>query len=249
MDELGSGSLVLKKAQGWKVASRSAVLRKLGEAVPKEEQFKSEPPLKRIKTLANILETNNMHTIASTHSLARYRIKMLPSGEWELSPYLWPHLSLCPDRAAPNIATDCFLGQHVLLNVHTDWDLEHDYKNSGNQALKDNRLWKMWVAMTAAHNCTYGSQLSPARFFQIKEAFKIYCDTVNPKTDAWLLYWMPFIIKHLKLESKIDIGSDTAPQDCVVGEWVNSKLRVLFHYISEIKLFTFCPFYFRRILP
>ena len=144
-------------------------------------------------------------------TLARYHIN--PESELFQRPFEWPHLNFCLDRAANNICMDNYFAYVANLNVHCDWDVEHDSKNSGNQALKDAGLWKFHVTMVAAHNCTYGSQMSPARSKQIREAFAEYTEFVNPRTDPSFQYWLPFLIQHLGLEGKIDPGSSTCAED------------------------------------
>ena len=65
----------------------------------------------------------------------------------------------------------------------------------------------------AAHNVTYGSQLSPARFKQICAAVDEYWEFLVPRTDAWLNHWLPRLIKDLKLD--VDIGSPECAEDCL----------------------------------
>ena len=86
-------------------------------------------------------------------------------------PFTWQHLALNLDRAANNISMDSFLGHRALLNIHVDWDGEHDAKNSGNSALKENNQWRFFVTMVACHNATHGSAMAPARHKQIVQAW------------------------------------------------------------------------------
>ena len=69
---------------------------------------------------------------------------------------------------------DGFLGHGDSYNIHIDWDLEHDTKNSGHNALKEVGLWKPLVTWVACHNAVYGSKMSPGRFQQIGQTFEEY---------------------------------------------------------------------------
>ena len=48
------------------------------------------------------------------------------------------------------------------------------FKNAGRSILKSSNLWRFTILMTSAHNCVYGSLLSPGRIFQIVEAVADY---------------------------------------------------------------------------
>ena len=190
--------------------SRMQAKRKLGETITKEYMVSTRPPMKRIKTYITEMELNNMLMQTCNKTLAHFRIEQDDDGNL-LDPSTWPHLSLCPDKASPNVCMDHHLSLSVGLNISCDWDLEHDTKNSGNGALNDAKLMRFFKVMIACHNVTYGSTLSPPRAKQIQQAFREYLGWVNPKTDPWLLYWAPLIVKGLGLN--IDITSDTGMQD------------------------------------
>ena len=51
----------------------------------------------------------------------------------------------------------------------SEWFIDM-FKNAGRSILKASQLWKFTIVMAAAHNCVYGSALSPGRIFQIREA-------------------------------------------------------------------------------
>ena len=70
--------------------------------------------------------------------------------------------------------------------------------------------WAGQVLMTAAGNCVYGSTLSPPRLQQIQETVDEYFATQN-KSDSLFQFWLPHLIKSLKLD--FDLASEDVAED------------------------------------
>ena len=155
--------------RSWVQTSRVAAKRLLGEVVPPDEKPAQQAKKRRVKTYVTEIEMSNMLFMSTGKSIAYFNIEKDADGEYP-DAYTWPHLNACLDRASPNVAMDSHLGYgHLKFNVHVDWDLEHDTKNSSNAAMRDTGLWRGHVSLVSAHNCTYGSALSPARHDQITD--------------------------------------------------------------------------------
>ena len=99
--------------------SRMQAKRKLGETITKEDMVSNRPPLKRIKTYITEMELNNMLMQTCNKTLAHFRIEEDDDGNLP-DPFTWPHLSLCPDKASPNVCMDHHLSLSVGLNISCD---------------------------------------------------------------------------------------------------------------------------------
>ena len=122
----------------------------------------------------------------------------------------WPWLQMSPDSGPDMVCMFHFLVYCLGLCISFNWDPAHMWKNCGKQILKRSSLWKFIVLMTAANNCVYGSMLSPARLFQIREAVLDYFRHTNPLDCPLFMSALPHLVEQLKLD--VDMKSKGVEQ-------------------------------------
>ena len=113
------------------------------------------------------------------------------------------HVYMNLDRAGPNTAMHGFLEYNIGLNITCEWDIAHDEKRVGAQALKRAKLYNTAVVLTSAVNCVYGCALSPPIMDKIRQSVHTYMDEHGPDGE-WFQLHLPHIAQQLGLQADIN---------------------------------------------
>lgn len=147
----------------------------------------------RRKAYITMMCVDNIIRQATGKGLEQYRMK--GDDGVPTAPDTWKCVSLAPDCGPDIVAMVSYLqyGPDPLV-VDVTWDLSHANWNDVKFMYTDCMLWPHMLLMVSAMNMAFGSELSPHRLKQVREAFRDYQATASAASCPLFHYYLPGIL-------------------------------------------------------
>ena len=187
----------------------------------------------RAKAYTSLLAIDNALRSVCDIGLEKFKVPLLSdqADAEEADPQDWCMLSLASDQGPDMVAAVSFLQYQLKLCIDVTFDLSHRSWNDVKHMYKDSKLWPHVLLMAAAQNVAFGSELSPNRLLQIRQAFTEYQKIMSYQTCPIFHQFLPRILAeqgqhhllHMQglAEQEIWESMLSDPVLCNMGERVN----------------------------
>ena len=203
----GSDSQLEHEKLSWVEKASRWLKRKLGQ-----DGGEKDAPLrkKRRRTKSYEMLCSMHNALMQTCGFGLGRFQAQADSELYSRPFDWPFASCAADQGPDMLCGLNFLQFKPGVNIARVDDLSHGCWNDVRKALKANDLWPRILMMIVAYNVPYGSQLSPSRLKQLREAVVEYQGVASPGRCPIFAYYLPLIME--------DLGR---PPNAADEEWVD----------------------------